>query len=96
VSFVGVFAAFVGVVVALVVLVERLTGNISVPGWTSLVVVVLLLGGMTLLAIGVVAEYVGAAVRMAMGKPLYLMTSDPSTSPLHRDSAGASDPSAIE
>jgi glycosyltransferase involved in cell wall biosynthesis len=96
VSFVGVLAALFGVVVAVIVLVEKLIGNIKVPGWTSLVVVALPLGGMTLLAIGVVAEYVGAAVRMAMGKPLYLMTSDPSTSPLQRDSAVASDPSATE
>jgi undecaprenyl-phosphate 4-deoxy-4-formamido-L-arabinose transferase len=96
VSFVGILAALFGVAVAIFVLVEKLMGNIKVPGWTSLVVVALPLGGMTLLAIGVVAEYVGAAVRMAMGKPLYLMTSDPSTSPLHRDSAGASDPSVIE
>lgn len=96
VSFIGVFAALAGVMVALVVLIEKLIGNIKVPGWTSIVVVSLPLGGMTLLAIGIVAEYVGAAVRMAMGKPLYLMTSDPSTSPLHRDSAGASDTSVIE
>jgi glycosyltransferase involved in cell wall biosynthesis len=96
VSFVGILAALFGVAVAVLVLVEKLIGNIKVPGWTSLVVIALPLGGMTLLAIGVVAEYVGAAVRMAMGKPLYLMTSDPSTSPLHRDSAGASDPAAVE
>jgi undecaprenyl-phosphate 4-deoxy-4-formamido-L-arabinose transferase len=42
---------------------------------------------LNLLAIGVVAEYVGAAVRMAMGKPLYLMTTDPSTGPLYRDAS---------
>jgi len=66
-----------------------------VPGWTSLVVIVLLLGGMNLLALGIVAEYVGAAVRMAMGKPLYLITSDPSTGPLYRD-VDEADPSVLE
>jgi polyisoprenyl-phosphate glycosyltransferase len=40
----------------------------------------------TLFALGVIAEYVGAAVRMAMGKPLYLITSDPANGPLHRTS----------
>jgi undecaprenyl-phosphate 4-deoxy-4-formamido-L-arabinose transferase len=95
VSLSGIVAALAGIVVALVVLVEKLAGNITVPGWTSLVVIVLLLGGMNLLALGIVAEYVGAAVRMAMGKPLYLITSDPSTGPLFRDTDEA-DPSVLE
>jgi glycosyltransferase involved in cell wall biosynthesis len=96
VSLSGVVAAFAGVVVALVVLGERLAGHITVPGWTSLVIIVLLLGGMTLLALGIVAEYVGAAVRMAMGKPLYLITSDPSKGPLHRDAVEEAGPSVVE
>lgn len=85
VSLGGFVAALAGVILAVVLLVERIVGSIKVAGWTSLAVIVLLLGGLTLLALGVVAEYVGAAVRMAMGKPLYLITSDPLTGPLHRD-----------
>jgi polyisoprenyl-phosphate glycosyltransferase len=95
VSFAGVVSAFAGFVVALVILIEKLAGNIHVTGWASLAVIVLLLGGMNLFALGVVAEYVGAAVRMAMGKPLYLITSDPATGPLYRDAIEVSDPPAI-
>jgi undecaprenyl-phosphate 4-deoxy-4-formamido-L-arabinose transferase len=96
VSLTGVVAAFAGVVVAIIVLVGKLTGHITVPGWTSLVMIVLFLGGLNLLALGIVAEYVGAAVGMAMGKPLYLITSDPITGPLHRTATDAADPSAVE
>jgi len=96
VSLTGVLAAFAGVVVALVLLCERLAGNIRVQGWTSLAVLELLLGGMMLLALGIVAEYVGAAVRMAMGKPLYLITSDPSDGPLHRVPGSESEPGVVE
>jgi undecaprenyl-phosphate 4-deoxy-4-formamido-L-arabinose transferase len=96
VSFAGVLAGFAGVVLALIVIIEKLVGRENVPGWTSLTVIVLLLGGANLLAIGVVAEYVGAAVRMAMGKPLYLIISDPSTGPLQRDATDLADTSAIE
>jgi undecaprenyl-phosphate 4-deoxy-4-formamido-L-arabinose transferase len=53
-------------------------------------VVTLLIGGAILFALGIIAEYVGVAVRMAMGKPLYLMTSDPAKGPLHR--GGGDDP----
>jgi glycosyltransferase involved in cell wall biosynthesis len=84
VSFSGVISAFAGIVVALVVIVEKLTGRIRIAGWSSIAIIILLLGGVTLFALGVIAEYVGAAVRMAMGKPLYLITSDPANGPLHR------------
>jgi undecaprenyl-phosphate 4-deoxy-4-formamido-L-arabinose transferase len=44
----------------------------------------LLCSGAMLLALGVIAEYVGVAVSMAMGKPLYLIVSDPADGPLGR------------
>jgi glycosyltransferase involved in cell wall biosynthesis len=96
VSLAGVTAAFAGVVVAIVLLIGKLLGDITVPGWTSLTVIVLLLGGANLFALGVVAEYVGAAVGMAMGKPLYLITSDPSTSPLEREDSSEIGPSTVD
>ncbi len=89
VSLGGFVAALAGVILAVVLLVEKLLGNIRVAGWTSLTVIVLLLGGLSLLALGIVAEYVGVAVRMAMGRPLYLITSDPAAGPLHRDAPKA-------
>ena len=47
--------------------------------------VALLIGiGVVLFTLGVIAEYVGVAVNMAMGKPLYLIISDPGRSPLAR------------
>lgn len=85
VSVLGVGTAICGVLLAIFLLVSRAMGYINVPGWTSLAVVILVIGGVNLLALGVIAEYVGAAVRMAMGKPLYMIISDPAKSALHRD-----------
>jgi undecaprenyl-phosphate 4-deoxy-4-formamido-L-arabinose transferase len=41
--------------------------------------------GAILFALGVIAEYVGMAVNMAMGKPLYLPVRDRAEGPLGRD-----------
>jgi undecaprenyl-phosphate 4-deoxy-4-formamido-L-arabinose transferase len=41
--------------------------------------------GLILFSLGVIAEYVGRAVNMAMGKPLYLPVRDPQDGPLGRD-----------
>ncbi len=86
VSVLGVLFAAVGVIVALVLAVQRLTGPVVVQGWTSVMVVVLLATGAILFSLGIVAEYLGVAVNMAMGKPLYLITSDPQSGPLGRAS----------
>ena len=60
----------------------RLLGGAEVQGWASVIVTVLITGGAVLFSLGVSAEYVGVAVNMAMGKPLYLIISDPAHGPL--------------
>jgi glycosyltransferase involved in cell wall biosynthesis len=86
VSVLGVLFAGVGVIVAIILGINRITGPAVVQGWTSVMVVVLLATGAILFSLGIVAEYLGVAVNMAMGKPLYLITSDPLDGPLGRHS----------
>jgi glycosyltransferase involved in cell wall biosynthesis len=62
----------------------RVTDEVPVQGWTSVMVILLAVGGGTLLSLGIVAEYLGIAARSAMGKPLYLVVSDPDDGPLGR------------
>lgn len=90
VSLVGVAFAVIGVVVAAGIVISSLTGASLPEGWTSTVVALLLGTGAILFSLGVIAEYVGVAVNMAMGKPLYLIVSDPAVGPLAR----REDPSA--
>ena len=62
--------------------VMRLAGDQSIPAAGPLVMVVVLVGtGALLAALGIVAEYLGVAVNMAMGKPLYLIMADRTTVP---------------
>jgi len=84
VSVVGATFAVLGLGLAAWLAVDRLLGDAVLRGWTSLMVVLLLCTGTLLFFLGVIAEYVGVAVNMAMGKPLYLITSDPARGPLRR------------
>jgi hypothetical protein len=68
----GVIVAFVGLVVAVVVAERRLSGAFPAPGWTSVMVALLILGGGLFITLAVLAEYVGFAVRNSIGKPLYV------------------------
>ena len=84
VSLLGVIFATIGVVFAGVVIVEKLSGTQIPQGWTSLVIVILITTGTILFSFGVIAEYLGTTVNMAMGKPLYLIVSDTDDGPLGR------------
>lgn len=84
VSVLGVALAVVGAVVAVIIFFQRLAGDIDIQGWASLSVIVLVSTGFILFSLGIIAEYIGVNVNMAMGKPPYLITSDPADGPLGR------------
>lgn len=84
VSILGALLGAAGVVLALVLAINRMIGESVPTGWTSMMVVTLLCSGAVLFSMGVIAEYIGVAVNMAMGKPLYLIVSDPAEGPLGR------------
>jgi glycosyltransferase involved in cell wall biosynthesis len=84
VSGLGVLFAVGGVGYALYLLFVRFTSSTTPQGWTSTMVVVLVSTGAILFSLGIIAEYLGVAVNMAMGKPLYLIVGDPKNGPLGR------------
>ena len=86
----GVTSSLVGAVLAVVFAYRRAIQDIQVPGWTFLMVTVLGFSGMILIVLGVMAEYIGVGVRMALGRPPYLIVGDPMNGPLrHSDRAGS-------
>ncbi len=84
VSVLGLIFGLLGLGMAMFIVYRQLTAPVPTEGWASLIVVVLISTGAILFSLGVIAEYVGVAVNMAMGKPLYLITKDPTEGPLGR------------
>lgn len=84
VSLIGVAFGLGGILLALWLVVAHFAGGTEPAGWTSSIVVMLVSTGAVLFALGVIAEYIGVAVNMAMGKPIYLIVSDPGAGPLGR------------
>jgi len=81
----GVVFLLGGIVYAVYLVVMRITSGGVPEGWTSQMVLSALGTGLILMSLGVIAEYLGVAVNMALGKPAYLIVRDPSSGPLgHR------------
>ena len=79
VSWLGVFFVFIGGLVSVWVLWQRITGGLAIAGWASTFVALMVIGGAILLSLGIVAQYVGAATNMSLGKPLYVVVRDPAS-----------------
>ncbi len=87
ISFCGLGSAGLGFFAALYYLVKYLTDNITVPGYASLIVTILFLGGVQLLALGVMGEYLGRLHLNVNRKPQYVERQ--ALGPISNDAAGA-------
>jgi polyisoprenyl-phosphate glycosyltransferase len=72
VSAFGVAFGLLGVAFGAFTLVRALFSDVPVPGWASLMVTTSLLGGMILLSISVLGEYVWRTLDEARARPIYL------------------------
>jgi undecaprenyl-phosphate 4-deoxy-4-formamido-L-arabinose transferase len=72
-SMLGLVMSLVGFLLAIVVTIERLT-DASLPiGWASLIVTSLILGGVQLLALGILGEYIGALFLRLDSRPQFVI-----------------------
>lgn len=92
VSLVGLLFGVLGFAGAVAIVWVRVAGNVSVQGWASMMVVSLISSGVILVSLGVVAEYLGVAVNMAMGRPLYVIVRDRDEGPLGSAAGAATGP----
>jgi dolichol-phosphate mannosyltransferase len=72
-TWLGVTISGFSFIMALWALYVRLTGGYTVPGWASTVVIMLFLGGVQLLTIGVIGEYLGRVYDEVKQRPLYVV-----------------------
>ncbi len=73
-TWVGFAASAVAILGILVAIIERILGTPGlVKGWASLVIAVLFLGGVQLICMGIIGEYVGRIYGESKRRPLYVV-----------------------
>ena len=70
----GFLVSLGSIVFGLSAVVSKLVGVLVVPGWTS-VMLVGVVGGVQLIVIGIIGEYVGRISEEVKGRPLYVVRS---------------------
>jgi dolichol-phosphate mannosyltransferase len=86
VNIMGLCFLLFGFAVCLYTLVQHAAGH-TVPGWSSLVGLITLIGGLTICSVGIIGEYVGKIYEEVKRRPLYIVEKT-----LNLDGRGAGTP----
>lgn len=72
-TYVGILVALLAVLYTLLITVRTLAFGRDVPGYSSLMVVILMLGAVQLISLGILGEYIGRLYMETKGRPIYLV-----------------------
>ncbi|BBD98334.1 glycosyltransferase [Sphingobium amiense] len=72
-SYIGGAVALLAMAYAAWLVVRTMTTGVDVPGYASIMVAVLMLGGLNLLSLGIIGEYLGRVAREVRQRPLYVV-----------------------
>jgi dolichol-phosphate mannosyltransferase len=69
----GLFATFIALGVLIWSILEKfLSPETTVPGWASLMTAIVFFGGIQLMSIGIVGEYIGRIYEEVKKRPMYI------------------------
>ena len=71
-TYLGSLTAFSAIIYLIIVVLQKLIAGIDVPGFATIIVLILLLGSMQLICIGIIGEYVGRTFEQSKNRPVYI------------------------
>lgn len=71
-TFLGSVTAVAAVIYMIAVILEKILTGIDIPGYATIIVLILLLGSMQLFCIGIIGEYVGRTFEQSKDRPIYI------------------------
>ena len=69
----GIIVSIIGFIYMIYIIIKTMAFGVDVPGYASTMVVILFLGGVQLIFLGVIGEYLGRAFYETKGRPLYFI-----------------------
>lgn len=72
-TYLGTILSFTGMLYALYIIIKTIAYGVDVPGYASLLVFILLLGGIQMIILGILGEYIGRIFIEVKNRPLYIV-----------------------
>lgn len=72
-SFLGILVSFFGFIYAFVIAYNRFINNTPFVGWAPLMIIILIIGGLIMLMLGIIGEYVWRTYDETRKRPLYII-----------------------
>jgi len=72
-TYLGMFIAILSFIYGLIVITKTLVSGVDVPGYASLTVIILFMGGVQLFFMGLLGEYIGRIYKEVKNRPLYVV-----------------------
>lgn len=86
-TFLGFFFAFLGFAFTILVVVRRLLGLTTVDGWSTIIALILIIGGLILMMLGLIGEYIGRIYICINDSPQYVIKEIKGSLPKEHDNA---------
>ena len=71
-AYLGTLTAIAAMIYLVIVVLEKLIFGIDIPGYATMIVLTLLLGGVQLFCIGIIGEYVGKDFEQSKNRPVFI------------------------
>jgi glycosyltransferase involved in cell wall biosynthesis len=71
--YLGFFISFVSFLYAFIIVTKTVVLGVDVPGYASMMVTILFLGGIQLFFLGLLGEYVGRIFKEVKNRPIYVV-----------------------
>lgn len=73
-GYLGGIIAFSGFIYSVYILISKIIFNNTVPGWASLIVITMLIGGLNMISIGILGEYISRIYEETKARPIYIVS----------------------
>ncbi len=71
-TYLGGFAGFAAIIYLIIVVLQKLIWGIDVPGYATIIVLILFFSSMQLFCIGIIGEYVGRTFVQSKDRPIFI------------------------
>jgi len=73
ISFCGLLTFLIGIIYSIIIIIQYFLGNYPFQGWTPIMILILLIGGLQLFMLGIIGEYLWRTLDQTRQRELFII-----------------------